>query len=263
MDELDVSAIPPNEQTLEAKSGDYTPMPYIFRTYDPHMKEVKNVPTRCPPYHIHLDHTLAVIWILFSKTEVKRPLGIVQLQWALNFMDGIYNRRGEHPKDVALCIQQIQDELIEQYADIVDDVQYVKRPSQDSTTRDKSKGKDKKSKSKSKSKPQATSSESELAEIENEVEIKGTTAEGEGEVSGEGDTEVCEDDSCHTKVCVDDKDDVVLQHIAFSLNYAEMMSRCPPGVEELYPCCKDSKSSSIGSTTRKSTSGLSKLNNST
>lgn len=44
--------------------------------------------------------------------------GIVQLQWALFFLQSIYNGDGVHPKDVDLCIETIQDFLIDEYAEM-------------------------------------------------------------------------------------------------------------------------------------------------
>lgn len=261
-----MSAIEPPKQILQAETGDYVPMPYIFRTANtPRMKEVKQIPTKCPPYYLQLDHALAVIWLLYSKTEVRRPLGIVQLQWALNFLQGIYNRKGEHPKDVALCIQQIEDHLIEQYADMVDDVQYIKRPGEPPADKPKGKDKDKKSKSKS----HGSRSEREVPDVEHEeVEIAGTEDKGQAEgadagkgTEGETGGASCMDATCHNKLCTeaDTDDTLVMKQVPFSINYAEMMSRSPPDVEELYPCCKSSKTSSIGSTSRRSTSVMGKI----
>lgn len=47
-------------------------------------------------------------------------LGIAQLQWALSFLKGVKNSKGSHPKDVAICMQAIEDELIAGYAEMVD-----------------------------------------------------------------------------------------------------------------------------------------------
>ncbi|GJQ75661.1 hypothetical protein Trydic_g17736 [Trypoxylus dichotomus] len=281
---IDILAIEGSKQLLQAESGEYTPMPYIFRTPNPNSsREVKKVPTKCPPYALQLDHTLAVVWILYSKKEVKRPMGIVQLQWAHNFLRGIYNRRGEHPKDVALCLQQIEDQLIEQYAGMVDDVQYIKQSGEEPTlTKDKVEGKGKsktadKSKNKGKGKKSTfktkdSHSESEVADVEHEeIEIEGGVGEEGGtggpEDENGGDVETtaedeknenCEDHVCTNKVCTEpeEKEDIILQQVPFSINYAEMMSRSPPVFEELYPCCKSSKTSSVGSTARRSTSGI-------
>lgn len=54
---------------------------------------------------------------------MKRGLsGIGQLQWALSFLKGITNSRGEYPKDVAICIQAVEDELVSGYAQMVEGV---------------------------------------------------------------------------------------------------------------------------------------------
>lgn len=44
----------------------------------------------------------------------------MQLHWALNFLRGIHNKGGLHPKDVEICIQAIEDQLIDQYASMVE-----------------------------------------------------------------------------------------------------------------------------------------------
>lgn len=40
----------------------------------------------------------------------------------MNFLKGIQTRKGEHPKDVAVCIQAIEDELIQAYAEMIDNI---------------------------------------------------------------------------------------------------------------------------------------------
>lgn len=105
---------------------------------------IKNGLVKCPPFYLLLDHTLAVIWTLFTKCAVPKELGnlivncynviiieivkiagIVQLQWALGFLRTIHNTRGEYTKDVQLCIIAIEDQLIELYADMVDEVKKI------------------------------------------------------------------------------------------------------------------------------------------
>ncbi|RZC39760.1 uncharacterized protein BDFB_007653, partial [Asbolus verrucosus] len=97
----------------------YIPILYTFRVKTKgKTTKLKNIITKPPPFHLQFDHTIAVIWTLFNKDANKNNLGIVQLQWALYFLKSIYNSEGVHPKDVQLCIDTIQDYLIDEYADI-------------------------------------------------------------------------------------------------------------------------------------------------
>lgn len=85
-------------------------------------KQIRHGYARCPPFHLQLDHTLAVVWCLFSEKQGGTPpLGIAQLQWALNFLRVVRTQDGEQPKDVALCIQTVQDKLLDHYAALVDE----------------------------------------------------------------------------------------------------------------------------------------------
>lgn len=103
--------------TIPEKPGKYIPMPYTFRLPSaPKPTQIKNVVARSPPFHLLVDHTIAVIWMLFSNENYDSPMGIVQLQWALAFLKTIYLRTGERPKDVELCIENIEDMLMEEYA---------------------------------------------------------------------------------------------------------------------------------------------------
>lgn len=74
----------------ERRPEKYSPKPYTFRIPGPMPKNTVGdlCAVKSPPFIYQLDHTLAVVWILFSKDEYERPLGIVQLQWALNFLKG-------------------------------------------------------------------------------------------------------------------------------------------------------------------------------
>ncbi|KAF5278482.1 hypothetical protein FQA39_LY05971 [Lamprigera yunnana] len=124
----------------------YVPIPYTFRLPD----DTRNFPTgkgtaKCPPFYVQLDHTLAVIWSLFSEEQVAKPLGVAQIQWALSFLKRLKNRKGEHPADILTCIEAMEEALIKQYADMAETVisvmpsktasePIVETKSQDSTT---------------------------------------------------------------------------------------------------------------------------------
>ncbi|KAJ3642336.1 hypothetical protein Zmor_025132 [Zophobas morio] len=97
----------------------YTPILYTFRVKTRgKATKLKHITTKPPPFYLQFDHAIAVIWTLFSKDSNKKDLGIVQLQWALHFLQSIYNDAGVHPKDVQLCIDAIQDYLINKYAEM-------------------------------------------------------------------------------------------------------------------------------------------------
>lgn len=55
----------------------YKPTPYTFRV--PKSSNIANELTvgyaRPPPFYVQLDHTLAVIWSLFSPETMEKPLG--------------------------------------------------------------------------------------------------------------------------------------------------------------------------------------------
>ncbi|XP_050306430.1 uncharacterized protein LOC126743397 [Anthonomus grandis grandis] len=114
--------------TIPEKPGKYKPMPYTFRLPPaPKPTHIKNVVAKSPPFHLLLDHTIAVIWMLFSPEEFDSPLGIVQLQWALAFLKTIYLRTGERPKDVDICIDNLEELLIEEYAKMNEELEKMKK----------------------------------------------------------------------------------------------------------------------------------------
>ncbi|XP_023013446.2 uncharacterized protein [Leptinotarsa decemlineata] len=104
---------------LESKAAPYVPMPYIFRVpLPPVPTKIKNLRARSPPFYLLLDHAISVIWLIFAEKEYECPLGIAQLQWASAFLKTIHNRQGEHPKDVEVCIDAIEEILLNQYAEL-------------------------------------------------------------------------------------------------------------------------------------------------
>lgn len=155
-----------------------------------------------------------MIWCLFSKQPPAKPLGIAQLQWALNFLKGIKNQNGEQPKDILLCIQAIQDQLLETYAALVD----------------------------------------ELEDDDDQVEpIKpGKTTEETMDVTAKKSTE--SDGPCKVDTCEnlnpsfgskksgerlsgrarDVQSDVIIANLPFSVNYTEMMRSSPNAAEKCF-----------------------------
>lgn len=106
---------------------EYTPIPYTFRlpndsTVYPGGKGI----AKCPPFYVQLDHTLAVVWSLFSEKPTAKPLGVAQIQWALTFLKGIKNSKGDHPPDILVCIEVMEEALIKQYADMADAMKSLK-----------------------------------------------------------------------------------------------------------------------------------------
>ncbi|KAJ8942760.1 hypothetical protein NQ314_009971 [Rhamnusium bicolor] len=50
---------------------------------------------------------------------------IAQLQWALSFLKTIHTRQGDHPEDVQLCVDALENILMAQYADLSTEVSGV------------------------------------------------------------------------------------------------------------------------------------------
>ncbi|XP_012260165.2 uncharacterized protein LOC105688422 [Athalia rosae] len=109
-----------NESNLR-KSGkernkeivDIEPLVYSFRVpSNPLPGSVMNA--LLPPCWLYHDHAFGVIWMLFH--QKKQYLGIAQLHWCLRFLLDLKNSEGEYTGDVNICIQAVQDDLIEQYA---------------------------------------------------------------------------------------------------------------------------------------------------
>lgn len=118
----------------------FTPIPYIFRIpLDSDTKEIRKSYARSPPFYLQLDHTLAVIWSIFSQQPPTKPLGVAQLHWALNFLKTIKNENGEHPKDISLCIEIIQDQLLEIYAALANELSVDHSESQETKKTDERK----------------------------------------------------------------------------------------------------------------------------
>lgn len=120
-----VNAIP----VIEPKSEKYKPIPYIFRVSDDSNSATIKKMVRCPPFHVQLDHSIAVVWSLYASEEVDIPLGINQLHWAYSFLKNVKDKDSTYPRDITHCIESITDELIEQYADLADTI-----PSQKSSS---------------------------------------------------------------------------------------------------------------------------------
>ncbi|XP_056632402.1 uncharacterized protein LOC130442369 [Diorhabda sublineata] len=84
--------------------------------------KVVNLLARSPPFHVLLDHTIAVVWLLFAAGEYDCPLGINQLQWALAFLKTIQCRTGDYSKDIELCINALENILVTQYSDLITEI---------------------------------------------------------------------------------------------------------------------------------------------
>lgn len=108
-----------NLPTISKEPGSYIPMPYIFRlsSLKSEINDLKFI-IKMVPFHLLLDHTIAVIWLTLSEKDYTAPLGIVQLQWANEFLKTIFNEKGEHPKDIQFCIDTIERLLLEEYSDL-------------------------------------------------------------------------------------------------------------------------------------------------
>lgn len=56
------------------------------------------------------------------------------MQWALAFLRNVRNTKGEYSKDVKLCIQAIEDQLLELYAEMVDEVKKIPKKKKSCST---------------------------------------------------------------------------------------------------------------------------------
>ncbi|KAG5891873.1 hypothetical protein JTB14_015891 [Gonioctena quinquepunctata] len=119
----DVANLSTRLPTIKTRPAAYTPMPYIFRVPSaPVPTKVRNLKARSPPFYLLLDHAISVIWLIFAEKEYECPLGIAQLQWASAFLKTIHNRQGGYPKDVEVCIDAIEEILLNQYAELSKDM---------------------------------------------------------------------------------------------------------------------------------------------
>ncbi|CAH1114041.1 unnamed protein product [Psylliodes chrysocephalus] len=108
---------------LPHESKNYNPMPYIFRVPGTSIPiKIANLTARSPPFHILLDHTIAVVWLLFAQNTYDCPLGINQLQWALAFLKTIQDPNGDYTEDVKICIDAIEEILVKDYADLQQEI---------------------------------------------------------------------------------------------------------------------------------------------
>ncbi|KAK9502090.1 hypothetical protein O3M35_012688 [Rhynocoris fuscipes] len=69
-----------------------------------------------PPFWVLVDHLVGVVWKLYSKEKDGRKLGIMQLQWALEFIKMIKDDRGNLTKTLEAVKNTIEDSLILKYA---------------------------------------------------------------------------------------------------------------------------------------------------
>lgn len=98
----------------------FFPHPYNFRIKDHNEDYVQmdaaqclNARVRCPEFHIIFDHTLAVLWMCFSKQP--GALSASQIQWAVKFLEGITNDQGEHSSDVRFAIARLNELTMKKY----------------------------------------------------------------------------------------------------------------------------------------------------
>lgn len=125
------------------------------------------------------------------------------MQWALNFLKSIKNQNGEQPKDIALCVQAIQDQLLDTYAALVNEVV-----------------------------------EGDAEEEKADGERKGCTpdtceklkegGESSQELGGGGSADKL------AKTAKDVQSDVVITNLPFSVNYTEMIKSSPMTADRVY-----------------------------
>ncbi|KAI4485612.1 hypothetical protein M0802_012674 [Mischocyttarus mexicanus] len=83
--------------------------------FEPVLYFLKIFPISFDDHLCYEDHVFGVIWLLFSKKQIKSSPSIPQLHWCLKFLQELQNKDGTYTDDINLCIQTIQDNLIEQY----------------------------------------------------------------------------------------------------------------------------------------------------
>ncbi|KAI4479533.1 hypothetical protein M0804_010930 [Polistes exclamans] len=108
----DVNRIEEIEPNVDKKSQEVKEIIDIY-DFEPILYFFKIFPISFDNRH-YQDHVFGVIWLLFSKKQKKSP-SIPQLHWCLTFLQELKNRDGTYTNDINLCIQTIQDNLIEQY----------------------------------------------------------------------------------------------------------------------------------------------------
>lgn len=67
---------------------------------------------QCPEFHIIFDHTLAILWMCFSKKVEASP---AQIRWAVKFLEGLTNDHGETSTDVRFAIDHLNNLILSKY----------------------------------------------------------------------------------------------------------------------------------------------------
>lgn len=99
----------------EDKAFHFTPKLYIFRLGTP-SQDPSNYKAFRPPTWLLFDHTIAIIWYIFSPnlSQSKRP-NIPQLQWTLEYINSSKSS-DTHSPFMDLLVRSIEDKLIYIYA---------------------------------------------------------------------------------------------------------------------------------------------------
>lgn len=76
----------------------FEPIPYMFVLKDAlgypirlSTSQIQNAKVICPPFHLLLDHLVAVLWIFYSRNGIEK-LSTSHIHWALKFLEGIQTR---------------------------------------------------------------------------------------------------------------------------------------------------------------------------
>lgn len=132
--------------------------------------------------------------------------GIAQLQWALNFLNSIKNQYGEQPKDISLCIQAIQDQLLDTYAALVNEL----------TEDDEEASKTEEGERKACTKDTCPKTKDGAGSSQELINTSGTSVEK------------------LSKTARDVQSDVVITNLPFSVNYMEMMKSSAIAGDRVY-----------------------------
>ena len=93
-----------------SRGDGFNPQLYNFRLQ--HKDQGPRV--RSPPFHVQLDHTIAVLWCLYNNSSITPDVG--HLQWAKHFLQRIRNHHGDMPKDVEIVVKAIEESMLAMYA---------------------------------------------------------------------------------------------------------------------------------------------------
>lgn len=76
---------------------------------------IKNTRIQCPHFSALLDHTIAVLWGIFSKSQKGYEFRPAQITWAIRFLEGIKNKNGNLSVDISKAIERMEKFIFYKY----------------------------------------------------------------------------------------------------------------------------------------------------